>query len=85
MRPRIVQPLSWAHSTIPLMTDLLHSVMARVCGMCVQIELKWLSTTLSVVPNSFIPVSRHTTSTLAKALKHVRIWYNLVVLKYTSL
>ena len=60
MLPRIVRPLSWEPSTIPLMTDLLHSVMARVCGMCVQIELKWLSTTLCVVPNSFIQVSHHT-------------------------
>ena len=68
MLPRIVRPLSWAVSTIPLMTDLLHSVMARVCGMCVQIELKWLSTTLSVVKTNFIQVSRHNTSTLAKAL-----------------
>ena len=67
MLPRIVRPLSWAVSTIPLMTDLLHSVMARVCGMCVQIELEWLSTTLSVVPNSFIQVGYHTSSTLAKA------------------
>ena len=57
MLHRIVQSLSWELSTIPLMTDLLHSVMARVCGMCVQIELKWLSTTLCVVPNNFIQVS----------------------------
>ena len=60
MLPRIVRHLSWAHSTIPLITDLLHSVKARVCGMCVQIELKWLSTTLCVVPHSFIQVSYHT-------------------------
>ena len=60
MLPRIVRPLSWELLTIPLMTDPLRSVMARVCGMCVQIELKWLSTTLSVVPNSSIQVSHHT-------------------------
>ena len=60
MLPRIVQSLSWELSTIPLMTDLLHSAMARVCGICVQIELKWLSTTLFVVPNSFIQVGYHT-------------------------
>ena len=60
MLPRIVQPFSWELSTIPLMTDLLHSVMARVCGMCVQIKLKWLSTTLFVVLSSFFQVSYHT-------------------------
>ena len=60
MLPRFVQSLSSELSTIPLMMDLLHSVMARVCGMCVQIELKWLSTTLCVVPNNFIQVGYHT-------------------------
>ena len=54
------KPFSWALSTIPWMTDLLNSVMARVCGMCVQIELKWLSTTLCVVPSSLIQVGNHT-------------------------
>ena len=80
MLPKIVRPLSWAVSTIPLMPDLLHSVMARVCGMCVQIELKWLSTTLSVVPNSFIQVSYHSFFLHLLPLKNVRIYYNLVIL-----
>ena len=60
MLPRIVQSLSWEPSTMPLMTDLLHSAMARVCGMRVQIEPKWLSITLFVVPNNFIQVGYHT-------------------------